>query len=252
MQHAGDELGMPLRCGGLWTGSPLRSGVVHTIFAIHEWPWRLFVAHCASCKPEALRRAQQERQRRRTLVLRVNPKERRPTGQGMRRLLGLSKLYAIPTDRQIYMEGIGKMELIPQLQEDMKAAMKAGAKDKLAVVRMLLSEAKNADLQSPKKTPLQMVEAYCKKLKGTIAEFEKLNKPDEVTKLKAELAIVEAYLPKKLDEAGTTKLVEEFLAANSFTEKEAGKATGLFTKQHGASVDGGIASKIIREKLAGK
>jgi hypothetical protein len=144
------------------------------------------------------------------------------------------------------------MEIIPKLQEDMKAAMKAGEKDKLLVIRTLLSEAKNADIQSPKKTPEQMVEAYGKKLKGTIAEYEKLNKPDEVAKLNVELAIVEAYLPKKLDEAATGKLVDEFLAANSFTEKDAGKATGMFTKQHAGTVDGGLAAKLIRAKLAGK
>lgn len=144
------------------------------------------------------------------------------------------------------------MEMIAKLQDDMKSAMKAGEKDKLLIIRMLLSEAKNADLQSPKKTPEQMVEAYGKKLKGTIAEYEKLGKPDEVAKLNAEMAIVEAYLPKKLDEAATTKLVDEFLAANGFTEKDAGKATGMFTKQHGQAVDGGIAAKLIRAKLAGK
>jgi uncharacterized protein len=144
------------------------------------------------------------------------------------------------------------MEMIPKLQEDMKTAMKAGEKDKLLIIRTLLSEAKNADLQSPKKTPEQMVEAYGKKLKGAIAEYEKLNKADEVAKLNAEMTIVEAYLPKKLDEAATSSLVDTFLAANAFTEKDAGKATGMFTKQHGPTVDGGLAAKLIRAKLAGK
>jgi uncharacterized protein len=144
------------------------------------------------------------------------------------------------------------MELIAKLQEDMKASMKAGNKDRLQIVRMLLSEAKNADLQNPKKTPEQMVDAYAKKLKNSIAEFEKYDKPEEVAKLKAEMAIVEEYLPKKLDEAATEKLVDEFLAGNAFTEKQAGQAMGAFLKIHGASVDGGVVNKLMRGKLAGR
>jgi uncharacterized protein len=133
------------------------------------------------------------------------------------------------------------MDLIAKLQEDMKAAMKSGAKDRLGIVRMLLSEAKNADLQSPKKTPEQMIEAFTKKLKNSATEMEKYNKPDEVAKLKAEIAIAEEYLPKKLGEAET----------ETFTEKQAGQAMGAFLKAN-PNCDGGIVNKLIRAKLAGK
>ena len=48
------------------------------------------------------------------------------------------------------------------------------------------------------------------------------------------------------------KLVDEFLAKNSFTEKQTGQATGMFMKANAGKVDAGLASAAIRKRLAGK
>lgn len=144
------------------------------------------------------------------------------------------------------------MDLLARLQEDMKTAMKAGEKERLTVIRMLISDVKNIDLMPNKPTAQQAVEAYAKKLRKSVEEYQKLNRPEQVEQLQREIAVVEQYLPKKLDEAQTAKLVEEFLATQTFTEKQAGQATGAFMKAHGAQVEPGIASKMIREKITGK
>jgi len=144
------------------------------------------------------------------------------------------------------------MSLLVRLQEDMKAAMRAGDKDRLTVIRMLISDVKNIDLQPRKTTAEEAVAAYAKKLRKAAEEYEKLGKPQEAARLAAELAIVETYLPRKATAEQTDKLVEEFLAANAFTEKQAGQATGLFMKQHGGQVDAGLAAAAIRRRLAGK
>lgn len=144
------------------------------------------------------------------------------------------------------------MELLTRLQDDMKAAMKSGAKDRLQVIRMLISDVKIIDLNPQKPTAEQAVEAYAKKLRKSVEEYEKLGKPDEVTKLKSEIAVVEEYLPKKLSAEETDKLVTEFLSKNSFTEKQFGQAMGMFMKAHGSNVDPGLANKALKAKLAGK
>jgi uncharacterized protein YqeY len=144
------------------------------------------------------------------------------------------------------------MELLAKLQEDMKLAMKAGQKDRLTVIRMLISDVKNIDLQPTKPTAQQAVESYAKKLRKSVEEYEKLNKPDEVAKLKSEIAIVEEYLPKKLDAAETEKLVDAFLAGKPFGEKQMGQAMGQFMKAHGTQVDAGVANQLLKAKLAGK
>jgi uncharacterized protein len=142
------------------------------------------------------------------------------------------------------------MDLQTRLTEDMKAAMKGGNKDRLGVIRMLLNDVKNRDLAGKNITPEQAVEAYAKKLRKSVEEYEKLGKAEDATKLKSELAIVDEYLPKKLSAEETEKLVEQFLANNAFTDKQAGQAMGMFMKQHGSSVDAGVASAVIRRKLA--
>ena len=144
------------------------------------------------------------------------------------------------------------MSLLARLQEDMKTAMKTGQKERLSVLRMLISDVKNIDLQPKKLSEEETVAAYGKKLRKSMEEYEKLNKADEVAQLKKELAVVEEYLPKKASGADTERLVDEFLAANKFTEKEFGKAMGMFMKAHGGAVDAGQANAILKQKLAGK
>lgn len=144
------------------------------------------------------------------------------------------------------------MELLTRLQDEMKSAMKSGAKDRLGTIRMLINEVKNIDLQPNKPTPEQAIEAYAKKLRKSLDEFEKLGKSEEVAKLRTEIAIAEEFLPRKLSKDETETLIEAFLASGSFTEKEIGRATGLFTKAHAGKVDSGMVNQILRAKLAGK
>ncbi len=144
------------------------------------------------------------------------------------------------------------MDLQARLTEDMKAAMKSGQKDRLAVIRMVLSDVKNIDLMPDKPTAEQVVAAYAKKLRKSAEEYEKVGRPDEAAKLKAEIAIVEEYLPKKASAADTEKLVDDFLAQNAFTEKDFGRAMGAFMKAHGGQVDPAQANQLLKQKLAGK
>lgn len=144
------------------------------------------------------------------------------------------------------------MELLSKLQEDMKVAMKSGNKERLSVIRMLLSDVKNIDLMPNKPTEQQVVEAYAKKLRKGAEEYEKLGKSAEVAKLKSELTVVEEYLPAKASAEQTEKWVDEFLAKNAFTEKQTGQAMGLFMKAYGPQVDAGAVNGLLRKKLSGK
>ena len=144
------------------------------------------------------------------------------------------------------------MDLLTRLQDDMKTAMKTGQKERLGVLRMLISDVKNIDLDPRKPTAEEVVAAYAKKLRKSTEEYEKLGKTDEVAKLKSEIAVVEEYLPKKASPEETERLVDAFLASKSFTEKQVGQATGAFMKEHGSKVDAAVANQILRRKLAGK
>jgi uncharacterized protein len=144
------------------------------------------------------------------------------------------------------------MSLLARLQEDMKTAMKTGQKERLSVLRMLISDVKNIDLQPKKISEEETVAAYGKKLRKSMEEYQKLNKAQEVAQLKKELAVVEEYLPKRASGADTERLVDEFLSKNSFTEKQFGQAMGAFMKAHGGAVDAAQANAVLKQKLAGK
>ena len=144
------------------------------------------------------------------------------------------------------------MSVLSRLQEDMKLAMKSGQKDRLGVIRMLLSDVKNIDLSPQKLTEEQAVAAYAKKLRKSVEEYEKIGRTEEVGKLKAELAVVEEYLPKKASSEDTAKLVEEFLSHNTYTEKQLGQAMGAFRKAHGGQVDPAAANALLKQRLTGK
>ncbi len=144
------------------------------------------------------------------------------------------------------------MELPERLTQDMKAAMKSGLKERLSVIRMLLSDVRNVDLMPNKPTPEQAVAASAKKLRKSAEEYEKYGKTAEVQQIRSEIAIVEEYLPKKASPEDTARLVEEFLAKNTFTEKQLGQAMGAFMKQHGANVEAGQVNQLMKQKLAGK
>src|SRR3954447_10366053 len=115
------------------------------------------------------------------------------------------------------------MDLQTRLTEDMKTAMKSGQKDRLSVIRMVLSDVKNIDLMPNKPTAEQVVEAYAKKLRKSQEEYQKLGKTAEADKLKWEAGVVDEYLPKKASAEETEALVDAFLAGKSFTEKQVGQ-----------------------------
>lgn len=144
------------------------------------------------------------------------------------------------------------MSLRQKLQDDMKTALKAGQKDRLSVIRMLLSDVNNVDLAAKPTTEEEAVAAYAKKLRKSLEEYEKLGKTAEVEHLRFELAVADEYLPKKASSEQTEQMVDAFLAAHTFTEKQFGQAMGAFMKSHGPEIDPATVNALLRRKLAGK
>ena len=150
------------------------------------------------------------------------------------------------------MADIASAELATRLHEDMKLALKSGQKERLSVIRMLLSDVKNIDLAPKPTTAQEVVAAYAKKLRKSLDEYEKLGRSEEVANLRFEIGVAEEYLPKKAGTEDTQKLVDSFLAQHAFTEKQFGQAMGAFMKAHGGQVDPQLANALLRKGLAGK
>jgi len=144
------------------------------------------------------------------------------------------------------------MSLKERITEDLKTSMKAQNKPRTAVLRMILADIKIADTSGKPKDQIdydEVVRGYCKKLKKTREEYERLKLPEKVKELDGEVAIVEEYLPKQLSDDETKKIVEEIIGANKFTAREMGAAMKLIMSKYGSLTDGKKVQQYLKEKL---
>ena len=146
-------------------------------------------------------------------------------------------------------------DLKSEVQKQMVAAMKGGDKLRTQVLRMVLSEIKKVEADKPDAEPQGAVTAYAKTLRKTMAEMEKLQQPERVAALLAEVTIVDEFLPKALGDAELETLVEGALAAmGPLTKKDMGKAIGAAMKAvagSGGSADAAKVRALIESKIPG-
>lgn len=146
------------------------------------------------------------------------------------------------------------MDVKERVTEELKCAMKAQDKLKTSVLRMILADIKIADTSGKPRDQIDYVEVvrgYCKKLKKSREEYEKLHLPEKVKELDGEIAIVEEYLPKQLSDDEMKMIVAEIIEANRFTAKDMGTAMKLIMSKHGSTVDGKKVQTYLRERLKG-
>jgi uncharacterized protein YqeY len=122
------------------------------------------------------------------------------------------------------------------VQTQMVAAMKSGEKERTQVLRMLLSEIKRKESDDANANPQEAVSGYAKTLRKAMADMEKHGQADHVAQLKKELAIVDEFLPKQIDDAALEKLVTDTLATMpNLAQKDAGRAMGAVLKAAAAA-----------------
>lgn len=134
-----------------------------------------------------------------------------------------------------------------RLTDDMKRAMREGNKDLLGVVRMMLNEVKNAEINDPKEPGrartesevVQILAAYQKQLQKSLAEYP----PDRQAPLKAELAIVERYLPQALSAVELESYIKDYLG------KTSERTFGVLMKGLQSELVGRVDGKSLSETL---
>ncbi len=148
------------------------------------------------------------------------------------------------------------MAIRDQVLADMKEAMKAKDADRLAAVRFLQSAIKNKEIEvRPNDITdddvLSVVKKLAKQLKDAIEQYEGAGRTDLADKEKAQLKVVEGYLPAQLPREQLEKLVEEVIAeVGAGSMKDMGKVIqGTIAKAQGAA-DNKTISEIAKAKLA--
>jgi uncharacterized protein YqeY len=145
-----------------------------------------------------------------------------------------------------------------QLQSDLKAAMLSGDKNKVEVLKGIKSalqyEAVNmkSDDRTLNDEQIQKVIARESKKRAETAElYKNAGETDRANKELAEKEIIDAYLPKQLSEGEIAKVVEEEITSTGASSTaEMGKVIGAVRGKLGASADGAVIARLVKEKLS--
>ncbi len=146
------------------------------------------------------------------------------------------------------------MSLKEKITEDMKNAMRAGEKERLATIRMALAAIKQREvderIQLDDAQVLAAIEKMIKQRKEAIAQFETGGRADLVAKETAEIAILHAYLPAQMSDADVDALIAEAIAASgAATIKDMGKVMAIVKAKVQGRADLGSVSARIKQKL---
>ena len=149
------------------------------------------------------------------------------------------------------------MSLKQQLTDDMKAAMKAGEKDRLATIRLINAALKQKEVDEritlDDAAVLAVLEKMVKQRKDSISQYEGAGRDDLAAVEKAEMAIIQAYLPAQLSEAEIDAAIQSAITeANAGTGPAAiGKIMGLLKPKLAGKADMGLVSQRLKAALAG-
>jgi uncharacterized protein len=148
------------------------------------------------------------------------------------------------------------MTLKERITEDMKTAMRAGEKERLATIRLVLAAVKQIEVDEritlDDARMLAVLEKMVKQRKESIAQFESGGRADLVAKETAELAVIQGYLPAQLSDAELDALVAEAIASTSATTiKDMGKVMGVVKSKAAGRADMGAVGARIKQKLGG-
>ena len=147
------------------------------------------------------------------------------------------------------------MSILDQVSEQMKEAMRAKEKDRLTGLRNIRAafiEALKVDGSTtlPDDKAIEILRRLSKQRRESIEAYEAGGRQDLVDAEKAELAVINSFLPQTADEATTRRWIEEAIASTGATSaKDIGKVMGALMAAHRSELDGKLANQIVRELL---
>ncbi|QDA57554.1 GatB/YqeY domain-containing protein [Thermomonas aquatica] len=146
------------------------------------------------------------------------------------------------------------MSLKARLTDDMKTAMKAGEKDRLAVIRLINAAIKQKEVDERVEMTdalvLAVLEKMVKQRKDSITQYEAAAREDLAAVERYELGVIDAYLPAKLDEAAILAEIDKAMAATgAASAADIGKLMGVLKPALAGQADMGLVSKLVKQKL---
>ena len=146
------------------------------------------------------------------------------------------------------------MTLKEQITEDMKAAMRAHDSERLGTIRLLLAACKQKEVDErvvlDDAAVIAIVDKLIKQRKDSITAYEGANRQDLADKEKAEMAVLQAYLPARLSEAEVLEAVKALVAqVGASGPADMGKVMGAAKKALAGKADMGMVSSAVKAAL---
>ena len=146
------------------------------------------------------------------------------------------------------------MTLKQQLVDDMKAAMKSGDKQRLGVIRLVNAAIKQREvderIELDDAAVLAVLEKMVKQRKDSVSQFEAANREDLAAIERAEIVVIQRYLPEKLDEAAILAAIDAAIAQTGATgPADMGKLMGVLKPKLAGQADMGQVSALVKKRL---
>ena len=145
-----------------------------------------------------------------------------------------------------------------RITADVKTAMKSGDKPPLATLRLITAAIKDREIGVGGQPPtdvgeaelVQILQKMVKQRRESITTYENAGRNDLADKEKAELAVIEEYLPKQIDEAGVRAAISALIAElGAAGPKDMGRVMGALKERFAGQMDFGKASGLVKELL---
>ena len=145
-----------------------------------------------------------------------------------------------------------------QIKSAQVEAMKAGDKEKLAAVRLILAKLKDRDIELRTATSVpdddavvvDVLQKMVKQRRESIEMFKSGGRDELAAKEEAELAVIESFLPAQMSEDDTRAAIEAIKAEVGATSvKDMGKVMAVLKERHGSVIDMSKASGLVKAAL---
>ncbi|MDC3415563.1 GatB/YqeY domain-containing protein [Aquibacillus salsiterrae] len=148
------------------------------------------------------------------------------------------------------------MSLTERLNQDMKQAMKDKDKQTLSVIRMVKASIQNEAIKLgsdnlTEDEELSVLTKELKQRKDSLHEFEEAGRDDLVEKLKDELKVLQAYMPKQLTEEELENIVLDTIKeVNASSKQEMGKVMSAIMPKVKGKADGSKVNELVQKHLS--
>ena len=147
------------------------------------------------------------------------------------------------------------MSKLSELQESVKAALKAGDKERVTALRMVVCELQNASKTArgdlDEAAELAVLRRELKRRQESIEAFRAGGREDLAAHEEFAARIIEELLPEQMDEARLSQLIDRVIAETGATSaRDMGKVMSAVMAEGGLLVDGKLSSRLVKERLS--